>query len=432
MKKYVAGIASTIVLGTLAVGCGTQAGGSGNSTNQSKQNANLTLAWWTSTLRTQETNTAINMFEKANPGIKVTPDYTSWDSYWTKLTTQIAGGQTPDVIQMDESEIVEYAHNNTITDLRKAGVDLAGLDKKSLSLGKVDGTLYGVPTGVNAFALLYDPTLLKQSHVSIDPSRSMSWDSFAKLLVQIHQADPKIYGAQDGIEYLALLEYYARDNGDQLFSSDGKSLGISKQVMTNWFNYWKSLEANGGVPPASFTSSYSYSDMQDNPIVKGMSVFAWAWSNQLEAFDQTANKNLEMVMLPDYNSPSKPYYLHPSMYWSISSTSKNTAAAVKLVNFLENNSKVAQTFKNDRGVPINESNRETLRKSSSATDKDQIDFINQVEKIASSDSVEAPAYGQIQDLLVNVAQQVMLNKTSPSAAATSFIAQANQDLQQSN
>ena len=34
-------------------------------------------------------------------GVWQAPDYSDWNGYWTKLPAQVAGGQTPDVFQMD-------------------------------------------------------------------------------------------------------------------------------------------------------------------------------------------------------------------------------------------------------------------------------------------------------------------------------------------
>ena len=61
--------------------------------------------------------------------------------------TQIAGGNAPDVIQMDYRYIVEYAKRGAIAPLDEfvgKALDLDDFDEDQLEGGKVDGKLYGI------------------------------------------------------------------------------------------------------------------------------------------------------------------------------------------------------------------------------------------------------------------------------------------------
>ena len=61
----------------------------------------LNVLWWGSQTRHEQTTAMLEKFEELNPDIDVVMDYSDWDGYWTKLPAQVAGGQTPDVFQMD-------------------------------------------------------------------------------------------------------------------------------------------------------------------------------------------------------------------------------------------------------------------------------------------------------------------------------------------
>lgn len=49
--------------------------------------------------RHQVTLKALEEFHKQNPDINVKAEYTGWDGHLSRLTTQIAGGTEPDVMQ---------------------------------------------------------------------------------------------------------------------------------------------------------------------------------------------------------------------------------------------------------------------------------------------------------------------------------------------
>ena len=61
----------------------------------------LRFSWWGGNIRHSRTLEAIKVFEEHNPNIKIRAEYSGWDGYLTRLTTQIAGGTEPDVIQIN-------------------------------------------------------------------------------------------------------------------------------------------------------------------------------------------------------------------------------------------------------------------------------------------------------------------------------------------
>src|SRR5262245_42648905 len=69
----------------------------------------LRVAWWGSQDRHNRTIKAIELFQKKYPNIKVTYEFAGWADYWTKMTTQAAGRNLPDVMQQDYAYITEWS-----------------------------------------------------------------------------------------------------------------------------------------------------------------------------------------------------------------------------------------------------------------------------------------------------------------------------------
>lgn len=440
------GMAATVAL----AGCGT--GGSGNSgssnangssnTSSSSSNSsgsassgkpvNITFAWWTNPERTKMTQQAVQLFEKKYPNIHVTMEYSPWSGYWSKMATEAAGGSAPDVMQMDGSRLNEYVSKNQLMDLGKTSVDTSGLNPSTVKLGDVNGKLYAIPVAINAICYIYNPALLKKAGITYDTSKSYTWDQFAKILIEIHKKLPNVYGATDDIWQGAPLAYWARTHGESLYSADGKSIGMSQKTLAAWFAYWLNLQKQGGVVPAQQNSAYTHSDASASPFVKGQAAFTYMFIGEGPGYEKDLGKPIQRVLYPEWGMSSKPYMLHPAMYWAISSKSKHPDAAAKLVNFLENNPQVSKIFKNDRGITANVQNMLADAKALGGTVQVQDDFMNKIQKVASSVPLDPANAGQLTSVLKNIGQQVTFGKLTPDQAAAQYIKQANSILSQNS
>ncbi|MFX5084888.1 ABC transporter substrate-binding protein, partial [Acinetobacter baumannii] len=87
-------------------------------------------------------------FHKLNPDINVKAEYTGWDGHLSRLTTQIAGGTEPDVMQTNWNWLPIFSKNGEgFYDLNKMKdvIDLSQFDAKELQSTTVDGKLNGIP-----------------------------------------------------------------------------------------------------------------------------------------------------------------------------------------------------------------------------------------------------------------------------------------------
>src|SRR6187200_875475 len=94
-----AAAATTMGLGACAPG--SSGGGSQGGGGQGGGGNTLALAFWGNPTRNKNTQAEIDAFMKAHPDIKITGQPGEFNSYWDKLATQTAGGNAPDIIQMD-------------------------------------------------------------------------------------------------------------------------------------------------------------------------------------------------------------------------------------------------------------------------------------------------------------------------------------------
>ncbi|HZH58215.1 MAG TPA: ABC transporter substrate-binding protein [Metabacillus sp.] len=425
MKKRMTSLLLVIVSVVLFLaGC---SGSSSTTESSGDEKVNIRFSWWTNPNRTQVTQEAIKLFEEKYPNIDVTMEYYSWDAYWQKLATVAAGGELPDVMQMDGSRLMAYVEKGQLMDLSTTDIDTSGLSKNTVELGKVNDKLYALTTSINAQFLISNPEILAKAGVSI-PDENYTWEEFADILVKIHE-ETGLYGAANEMEQPAYLDYFARTKGENLYSADGKSVGLSKETLTAWFEYWLDLQERGGVPSAEENASYAHNDMTASPFISGKTAFNWLFLGTDGQYEKALGKPIERELLPEWGNENNPYPLHAAMFWTMSSKTKHPDAAVKLIDFLENDPEVAKLFQNDRGIPANLENMELVAETTSDdTVKKQNDFMKKVEEISTPLELDPVNSGSTADILKDIAQQVTFKQLTPSDAADQFIAELNQAL----
>lgn len=75
------------------------------------KDVDLRMSWWGGNGRHQVTLKALEEFHKQHPDINVKAEYTGWDGHLSRLTTQIAGGTEPDVMQTNWNWLPIFSKN---------------------------------------------------------------------------------------------------------------------------------------------------------------------------------------------------------------------------------------------------------------------------------------------------------------------------------
>lgn len=214
---------------------------------------------------------AIQSFQATNPNVIIHSTFSDWTSYWDKLNTQIAGGNTPDLIQMDLAYVAQYVKQNIILDLtpfiKDKTFDTSNFEPTLLKNSEYNGKLYGVPLGGNYAAFVYDTTFVQQSGAGTPPTL-MSYQDFANYTKELTNAlkSKGIYGTVDPSGQILNFEGWVRQRGKNLYTPDGK-LGFDATDAAEWFDYWNGLRTSGACIPAQMQASVSGSSGADTSLM---------------------------------------------------------------------------------------------------------------------------------------------------------------------
>jgi multiple sugar transport system substrate-binding protein len=383
--------------------------------NYSQQPINLRVAWWGSQTRHNQTLEVIKLFEKRYPNIKITPEYTSWSDYWTKLNTQAAAQNLPDVIQHDYQYITEWVNRGLLLPLddfvKDNIINLKDVAPNYIKPGIVNGKLYGINLGVNALGLVYDPELFKQADIPL-PKNDWTWEEFKDTVIQIKKK-LGIYGVEGFTGQIECFKIWLIENGEWLYSQDGKSIGFSKDTFVKWWKMMLDIENAGAAPDISVDVSRTGLGVEDQFIVKKKSAMSLAWSNQLIAISKAAGRPLKMVLFPRLDKKSKSgTYLKASMFFSINSRTKYPKEAAMFIDFFTNNLDAHKIMKAERGVPISSRVQTFLKPYLEAPQKEVFAFVRLAEKEGSpTPPPDIPRHAEISNNVIDpIWQQIRYKK----------------------
>src|SRR5262245_4767013 len=208
----------------------------------------MRLYWCGTPARTERTLGAARLFEAANPGVKINGEVGGGD-YWSKLTTMIAGGNAPDIFQLEPGRFPDYSRRGATLPLNDYLGKVIRTDKLApgvLDLGTVDGKVTGIPLSLNSFAMLYEVEAFKQAGIA-PPTAKTTWDEFAGLCVDLTKAMGKknVWAVGNCSRYMQHFQAWLIQRGKLLFTAEGKP-GFDVKDATEWFGYWDALARAGG------------------------------------------------------------------------------------------------------------------------------------------------------------------------------------------
>lgn len=426
LSKSAKGMAAAAAALTLALtGCGSSQQAAKVGTAEDP--VTIRFAWWGNDSRAKTTIEVIKAFEAANPTIKVQGENTEYSSYWDKMATQIAGGTTPDVFAMSGAYPGEYASRGVLLDLDKVKdqIDTSKFAEGTVDLGKIDGKQYTLTAGVNSMSMVVDPKVFEAAGVPLPDDETWSWDDYASIAAEITRKSPAGTFGTTPMSNDSFLAVWARQNGEALYTDDGKKMGISEDALTRWFELNKKLMDTGGAPSASQTVEDGSAQPEMTLMGQGKQGMKISWSNQMTSY---SGAPLVMMKLPG-ESRQPGAWLRSSMEYAISSKSAQPKEAALFINYLVNNLDAAKLIKSDRGMPANTDLKAAITPLLKETQQKEAAYLDRIAEL----NIEAPkpfpaGSSATMEVLNRYNTDVLFGKITPRDAAKGMISEVNQNL----
>ena len=392
----------------------------------------LRMTWWGGTDRAKRTQAALDAYTKINAGTQIDVETIGWGDYWTRLATQVAGGNAPDVIQMDYRYIYEYARRKALRPLDEfmpSPINIADFGQANIDTGKVDGQVFGVSTGVNSNSLFYDKTTFERLKIA-PPDHATTWAQFAEKAIAITKAASKrgYFGTMDAGSVEPALEVWVRQRGRQLYDNDGK-IAFTRDDIAEWFDYWDKLRRAGGAVAGDLQALYRNTPETDM-LTTGRAAITFAHSNQLVAWQAVNQNKLAMTMFPQTQGGKAGQYYKPSMLLSISATTPQPQEAARIINFISTHPDAGAALGVERGVPPSKSMRDRLLAQVDELGKAQIEYISLIaSRVGTLPPPPPKGAGEIEQNLRRVAETISVGNAKVPQAADQFMADAKRALE---
>ncbi|GAA4428008.1 extracellular solute-binding protein [Georgenia halophila] len=384
----------------------------------------LRFTWWGADARAELTEEVVTLFEEKHPDIDIQTQWSSWESYWDRLSTGTAAADMPDIIQMDESQIATYGSQGTLLDLQSVdSLDLSGMEDNVLSTGEVDGTLYGAPVGIALHAIAYNPEILEQAGIEVPDDTTWTWDEFYELAGQAHDelGDQGVYGIDFWSLQSANLQNVARQKGEEVFPREDET-PISRETIVEFFEQNLELMETGAVPPGDLQIEGVGLSLEQSPFAVNETAFHPLWHTQVQAYVDASGVQMGLLRQPALEPGEHHMVNKASMYWSIAQNTQHPEEAATFVDFLLNDEEAARVLGVERGVPAIPAIQEVIEPELGPTGQMSVQFAADLQdEVVPPPQVTPSGASTWSDDYQRIAGEVLFRDSTPEEAADELL-----------
>lgn len=385
--------------------------------------------WWGNPERDKRTFAVIDIFNSKNPGIVVEGETLGFNDYFTKLTTQIAGGAMPDVFQNGYGNMVEYTSKGTTKSLDEAvasgKIDISKIDPSGIAAGTFGGKLYGLTIGANSMATLINSRLWQEAGIDVDPI-TWTYDDLKAAAVKISEkGGPK--GTDDLTADWGAFGVYCGQRGfANQFTEDGQ-FAFGADLVVDYWKLWKDIRDAGGTPSAEDTAAVAgIADLDKQGVVTGKSAISYAYSNQIVGTQALMQDKLAAGMRPHLKDGKPGQSIQPSQFICLSRDSKDDDAALAYMNAFVNDPDMTAVLGLERGIPQQSDVRAALQAKLSEAEKVTVAYFDAIQPYVAPLAPPPPAGVREleEEFETRAAVTVLLGQASIEDAAAQYMQDA--------
>jgi multiple sugar transport system substrate-binding protein len=414
---------------------GALALGSGAALAQST-NVKMRISWWGSDDRHQKTLRLIKLWESRNPGATMAAQYGGLIGYQDKLSTEFAGHNAPDIMQISDNRESLAASGRLLRldpFVASGQLNLADANKSVLETVKIDGKLFSIPWGLAGGCFFLDTKVFADTGTAL-PGMEWTWDDYARTARAISKAAPRgMYGSADiwapaGTRSFYPFEFFLRQRGKTAYTPAGK-LNFGAAELTEWFSFWDELRKAGAVPPAEVTALEN--GFETSPLIAGRAAMYPINSSIASSLQGLTPHKLIILPLPTgigstvLPGPSYGPFVNTSMQVYLNAETKFPKLAVDFLNAVTNDAEFAKVQQMSRGVPLSSRITQLLMPDISPIEQSMVEMVSYVQARSAPMFVAWPKAGsQIQDLMQRSHQEIAFGQATIPQTVAKFIDEA--------
>ncbi len=396
----------------------------------------LRFAWWGGAARHEATLKAIALFERRHPGLKIKAEYMGFSGYLERLTTQIAGGSEPDVMQINWAWLAMFSKRGRgFTDLNPHRA-LLGLDEFSpddLNQGVVAGHLNALPVSYTARVLLWNEAAFTRAGLALP----RTWDDiFAAGPVFKRQLGDAHYPLDGELYDMLLLSqsYIHQMRGTPFVDPATPRVAMSLAAAVEWVQTYKRLVDLHVCTPLPLRASLGGAEKpteQQQDWVTGRWAGNYTWDSAIGLRAGTLNKEQKLAL---GNFPTLPgatnsgMFGRPTLMYALGRNTKQAELGARFINFMLTDAEAAALLGRTRGAPAAATPFQALLAAGRLPPLELKAFQQiQAQKAAGRISTPAPLFehARLNKFMREVFETVAYGKTNPEDAAFRLVNEGN-------
>ena len=215
-----------------------------------------TIRFWAMGREAEVVSTLLREFEREHPGIRVELQQVPWTAAHEKLLTAFAADGLPDVCQLGNTWIAEFAALDALEPVQARVDASAVIDQDDYFPGiwatnRVDGVLRGVPWYVDTRLLFYRKDLLAEAGIDTPPRTWAEWERAMAAIVRT--GPPGRHAVLLPVNEFEQPLSLALQTGDPLLREDEGRGNFRSPGFARALAFYARIFEQGWAPPVSDT-----------------------------------------------------------------------------------------------------------------------------------------------------------------------------------
>ena len=277
-----------------------------------------------------ELENLITTFEEQHPDITVEYTTAPFDSYFTKLQTDFAAGNPPDVFELNYENFVTFASRDTLLPLEGLGELQDAFYPAALNAFQYQDAQYGLPITFSTVVLYYNKDLFDAAGLEY-PNGDWTWDEVMSAAEALNNPSQRTWGVYQPVQF---WEFYKTAGAAGGGLTVGPKVQIDTEANREALQYLVGKLEAGVMPTDAELSGMANEDLFLNGQLGMLVSGIWMFDKfQDAAFDW------DITVEPGSTTKATHFFANAAV---IAKDSPVADAALKWVTFLATSPEVAQ------------------------------------------------------------------------------------------
>ncbi|WP_417721793.1 ABC transporter substrate-binding protein [Salipiger sp.] len=320
------------------------------------QAADLRMSWWGGDSRHVATQEALKVCGEKH-GHTIAPEFTGFDGYLEKLTTQMAGGTEADIMQVNWPWLPLFSKTGDgFLDLNTVSgtIDLGQWTDDQLATTTVNGKLNGLPLSTTGRVFFFNTTTLEKAGIPTPTT----WEEFFSAAQTLREKEGEGYNLFNAVKETAqLLVTLAtvQMTGKDLVDPATNRVAWTPEELARGIEFYGRLIETGAVRSQEQEAGEGNVNLYEKQDwAQGRIAGSYEWDSTYSKYAAPLEEGQVLQSVKPIRfegADNDGVYRKPSMLFAISRNSGNPEAAAQIVNCLLTEAEGIDALKDTRGLP---------------------------------------------------------------------------------